>query len=410
MNHVSSPSWSTAAARSAAGPCSFALLTVLSSSLLTLGAAAQAPRVVVSTTDDLPAAAGVPFSVLDGDLVVVQAGQPVAPFLAGGHFHAAGGFIPSDVDAYAHLPGSLPGSAPGNVFSLLSNEGGFLDGDILGFASGGGVALLVSELDLATALGASGSNIDVDALAYDDGGRIVFSLADNLAASALGAISDGDVLRLEPAFAGVTRLFTEADVQAQFTLATGLSDAILDVQALEWVAGEVWIAVQSPSRHDGSILALGPTPRVVSDENDLGLGGAEIDALGTLRTGDEPPVFHLSAEFALPGDSVHVEARGRPGSVLWVLPSGAAGHVLLPRYGGFGALFLDPLDPWLTVALGMGALYRVQLDGNGSFAVDWALPSAAVYGTGPVGELGWSFQVLDPAARTISAPFRVQKL
>src|SRR5688572_490781 len=116
-------SWSTAPARSAGGARSALLLTVLSTSLLTLGAAAQAPRVVVSTTDDVPAAAGVPFAVLDGDLVTVQSGASPAPFLAGGHFHAVTGFIPGDVDAYAHLPTSAPGSATGNVYSLLSNEG-----------------------------------------------------------------------------------------------------------------------------------------------------------------------------------------------------------------------------------------------------------------------------------------------
>ena len=409
MNQVSRLSWSTVPARSAGGACSSVFLTFLAPSLLALGAAAQAPRVVVSTTDDVPAAAGVPFSVLDGDLVTVQAGQPAAPFLAGGHFHAVTGFIPSDVDAYAHLPGSRPGSATGNVFSLLSNEGGFLDGDLLVFASGGGATLLVSELDIATALGASGSNIDVDALAFDAAGRILFSLTDNLAASALGSVSDGDILRLDPGLT-VTRLMTEADVQVAFTAATGLTDAILDVQALEWVGGEMWAAVQSPSRHDGSVVALSPTPRVVADEIDLGLGGAEIDALGTLRPGDELPVCHLSAEQALPGDLVHIETRGRPGSVLFVMPAGNAGYVPYPRFSGFGAFYLSPVDPWLTAVSGLGAMPRVQLDGNGRFSADWHLPTAALYGIGPAGELGWSFQLVDLGTRAISAPFRIQKL
>jgi hypothetical protein len=410
MNQLSRLSWSTASARSAGGACSSALRVFLCSSLVTLAAAAQGPRVVVSTTDDVPAAVGLSFAVQDGDLVAVQAGQPVAPFLAGGHFHAVTGFAPSDVDAYAHLPGSRPGSATGNVFSLLSNEAGFLDGDILIFTNGGGAGLLVSELDLATALGASGANIDIDGLAYDDSGRIVFSLTDNLPSSALGSVSDGDILRLEPALAGVTLLLTEADVQSAFTAATGLTDAILDVQGLEWASGEVWVTVQSPSRHDGSIIALQGTPRIVADENDLGLGGAEIDALGALRPGDEIPVFHVSAELAMPGDLVHIETFGRPGSLLFVLPAGDAGHVPFPRYTGFGAFYLSPVDPWLTAVTGLGALPRVQLDLNGRFSADWRLPTAAVYGTGPAGELGWSFQVVDLATRAISAPFRIQKL
>ena len=97
----------------------------------------------------------------------------------------------SDIDAFAHRPGSTPGRADSNVFSLLSNEGGFLDGDIIALAFGGGATLLVSELDIATAMGAAGANIDVDALAYDDQGRILFSLSDPV-----GSVQDGDILRI----------------------------------------------------------------------------------------------------------------------------------------------------------------------------------------------------------------------
>jgi hypothetical protein len=379
-------------------------------SLFALVSSAQSPRVVVSTTDDVAAAAGIPFSVLDGDLVAVEAGMPVTPFLAGGHFQAVGGLIPGDIDAYAHLPGSRPGSAGGNVFSLLSNEFGFLDGDVLIFTNGGGVALALSELDLASVLGVPGANLDVDALAYDDTGRMLFSLTDNLAATVVGDVLDGDLLRLEPALSGVTRVLTEAEVQARVTQATGLTDAILDLQAVEWANGELWAAVQSPSRHDGSLIALEINRRVVIDENDMGLGGTEVDALGSLRTGDEIPVFHMSSTEALPGDLQHVETRGRAGDTLIVLMSGGTGFVNFSRLPGFGAFYMDPNDPWLLALSSAHAFPRVTLDGNGRFAADWRLPTSTVFANGWAGELGWSFQLLDFNTKAISAPFRIKKL
>lgn len=372
---------------------------------LSLAAAAQSSRIVVSTTDDVPLSAGIPFSVADGDLVVVEAGSPVSPYLADGHFHASCGFVPSDIDAFAHLPGSSPGRAESNVLSLLSNEGGFLDGDILVVAPGGGATLLVSELDIATALGSSSANVDVDALAFDDQGRILFSLSDNL-----GAVLDGDVLRLEPNLSGVTLILSEADVQARFTQATGLTDAILDVQALDWAGGRLWAAVQSPSRHDGSVFALQGTPQVVYDENDLGLGGAEIDALGSLRSGDEIPVLHVSTQSAFPGDAVHVEARGRPGARAFLFMAGASGFVDLHRFAGFGGLYLDRFDPWLSALRISHALPIVVFDGAGRYAKDTVLPTAGVFGLGPASELGWSFQLLEIGPARLSAPFRVEKL
>ncbi len=401
MNHELKRVWGAVPkASSVQGLRSIVLLFSLS-----LAAAAQSSRVVVSTTDDVPLSAGIPFSVTDGDLVVVESGSPVTPYLADGHFLASCGFVPSDIDAFAHLPGSAPGRAESNVFSLLSNEGGFLDGDILVLAQGGGATLLVSELDVATALGSSAANIDVDALAFDDQGRILFSLSDNL-----GAVLDGDILRLEPNLGGVTLILSEAEVQARFTQATGMTDAILDVQALEWAGGRLWAAVQSPSRHDGSIIALEGIPQVVYDENDLGLGGAEIDALGTLRPADEIPVLHISKQSAFPGDPVHVEARGRPGAMAFLFMAGGSGFVDLHRFAGFGGLYMDRFDPWLSVLRSSHALPIVLFDGTGKYAKDTILPSAAVFGPGPAGAQGWSFQLLELGPARLSAPFRVKKL
>lgn len=403
MNHESNRVRSVARrALSARGPRS--LVLVLS---LALPTAAQ--RMIVSTTDDVSAAATLPFPVSDGDLVAVERAVPVVPFFAGGHFQGTAGFTPTDIDAYANLPTSLPGRGAGHVFSLLSNEGGFLDGDLLVIGTGG-VSLLVSELDLATALGVPGANLDVDALTYDDQGRILFSLTTDQTGTTLGTVLDGDILRLELGFAGVTRFLSEADVQARVSQSTGLNDPILDVQALDWATGELWVAVQSPSRHDGSILAVGQTPRLVLDEAEMGLAGAEVDALAEVRPGDETPVFHMSPAEALPGDVLHIETRGRAGAALVVFMAGNTGSLNLARFPGFGELYLDPADPWLNMLLATQRMPVVQLDGNGEFHTDWPVPAGTQFGTGFGGELGWSFQLMDVGTREFSAPFRVVKL
>jgi hypothetical protein len=380
---------------------SFSLL-----SLLAAGASAQ--RVAVSTTDDVPTAAGFPVS--DGDLVAVESGVAVAPHFLGGHFQATCGFTPGDIDAFSRLPGPRNGSAESVVFSLLSNEGGFLDGDVLVLLKGGGAGILVSELELAVAAGMPGENIDVDALAYDDQGNMLFSLTTDHVSSSLGTVRDGDIL-IRDSFSGVVgRVLSEAEVQARFTQATGLTDAILDVQALEWADGELWCCVQSPSRHDGSVIRLNGAPAVVIDENTMGLGGAEVDALGPIRAGDEPPCFRMEPAAALPGDAVQVEVYGEPGALLMVLMGGNTGYFDFARFAGFGGWYLAPSDAWLTSLLATRTVPYVVLDGAGRYSKNFALPPGSEYGLGLSGEQGWNFQVLDVTGRTLSAPFRVKRL
>ena len=377
---------------------------------LALPAAAQGPRVVVSTTDDVPAGAGAPFAFGDGELVAAGGGQSVRPYFMEGQFQATCGFAPTDIDAFTRRPGSAPGSAGSIAFSLLSNEGGFLDGDILVLGSGGGAVLLVSEIDIDNALGTPGAAIDVDALSYDDQGRVLFSLQTDLAGTVLGQVLDGDILRLELGFSSVTLVMSEAEVQTRFTAATGLADAILDVQAIEWAGGDLWAAVQSPSSQDGSVIKLSGSPQIVVDEAGMGIGGAEIDALGEMRSGDEIPVFQMSLVDALPGDRIHVEAFGAPNSIQMVLMSGKTGYLDFSRFPGFGAWYLERTDPWLTAVLAAHAVPFVMLDASGHFATDWNLPTSTVFGAGFSSELGWSFQVLDVGRFELSSPLRIRKL
>src|SRR5262249_25937671 len=154
--------------------------------------------------------------------------------------------------------------------------------------------------------------------AYDDQGRMLFSLQNDLVGSVLGTVEDGDVLRY--ANGVVTRVLSEADVQAKFTQATGLTSAILDVLSLEFVNGEVWVTTQSPSAFDGAVLSCGATPAIVIDEAAMGLGGAEIDALALARPGDETSGFVLDATDLPAGGTLHADFVGRPNSLQLVLP------------------------------------------------------------------------------------------
>lgn len=387
--------------RSARGACSSSFLFVLSALSM-----AQGPGVVVSTTADVPDVVGLSFPASDTDLLVAGGSGEVRPHFMEGHFLAATGFVPSDIDAFARRPGSTPGRADSYVFSLLSNEGGFEDGDVLHLNADGGVTVFLLEEDLAAAMGVPGTNIDVDAVTFDDQGRLLFSLSSDVNVAPLFAL-DGDVLRLEPSLAGVTKFLSEADVQARVDQANGATSAILDVQALDWVGTDLHVAVQSPSAIDGAVIRVTGTPAIVIGEAAMGLGGEEIDALCSLRAGDDLASLQMSETLGLPGDPLHVEVFGAPGETYAVLPSGGFGTVDFLRFPGFGTWFLDPFDPWFLAVRHAGAVTRITLDGSGRYARDWNLPPGTEFGPGFAGEPGWSLQMVRLSNLELSAPFRI---
>jgi hypothetical protein len=344
----------------------------------------------------------------DSALIAAGGGATPFPYFVEGHWLGTTGIVVGDVDAFARRPGAIPGSAGSMLFSTLSNEGGFLDGDILGLAMRGGIELVVSEVDLATALGTPTASIDVDALAFDAQGSILFSLADDLPATIFGTVLDGDVL-VRQSQGTVAVVLTESDVQMRCTLATGSASAIGDVSGLEFSGGEIWVTVLSPSAFDGAVISCGNVPAIVCDEATMALGGAELDAVALAGPGDEIPTFTMLPGTAAPGGLLAIEAHGRPGTVLVALMSGFTGWVNFASRPGFGAWYFDPLDPWLNTVLGMSATY-VRLDSQGIFRTSWNLPAGNVYGTGFGGEQGWSFQVVEVPTLELSAPYRVAKL
>ncbi len=374
----------------------------------TVAAQGAPPRLMVSTTADVPDNGTLPF-IDDASLIAVGGAGGVLPHFIDGHWLGTSGFVPGDIDGFARLPGMVPGRGDSIAVSFLSNELGLADGDVLVFGSTGGLQVLVSEDEIVAALGLSGVAIDVDALDFDDAGRLLFSLQSDVDQTVLGLVEDGDVLAFE-AGGVVSRVLSEAEIQARFTAATGSTASVGDVQALDWVAGEIWVATQGPSSHDGAILSCAAVPYVVGDEAAIGLGGAEIDALSIVEPGQEIPTILIDRIQALPGDTFHAEFHGPADSVALVLMAGDTGYVDFTTHPGWGGWYLDPLDTWLQAILLAPWENVVILDSYGYWEVDYTLPTLDLWGMGLGGEDGWSFQMVDLATLKLSAPFRVEKL
>lgn len=393
------------AAAGSRSPFLLCLALLAAGSSASTASAQGPPRLVVSTSSDL-APGGALGAVSDAGLLAVGAGGSAVQQFTENHWLAQAGFVPSDVDAFARLESFPEGSARSFVFSLQANQGSFLDGDALTFDDGGGVSILYGEDALLAGLGIPGGNVDVDALDLDPLGRLVFSLQGDVSGTLLGTVQDGDVLRLE--FDGsVSLLASEQEVQTSFSVATGLADAIGDVQGLTLVGTEIWVAIQAPSSHDGGVLALGTAARMVYEEDLLGIGGEELDALSVARSGDELACLTASTLTASAGESVHFEVYGAPGEVYLVLKAGGAGFFAYPGFHGYGGFYLDPLDPWLSSVVADPTDAIIVLDGAGRFAIDFALPTVPLWGAGWNGVDGWSFQLLS-AAGEVSAPLRIE--
>ena len=371
--------------------------------LVAPAAAAQTPhRFLVSTTDNAVADFGPLGAFGDEALIVLEAGAEPLPYLLEGNWRALLPFLPTDIDALAIAPGYGTLSQGGLCFSLLSNQGGFLDGDVLKFDGTGALSVYVAESTLAAALGVEGTGLDVDAITFDGNQRLLFSLEFDAMTGALGQVQNGDVLRLE--FDGsVSRVLSEADVQAAYTQATGSSAAIGDVHGLQWHAGDIWVTIQAPSSADGGVLRVTGTPGFIVQETELGIGGAEIDALLRIPNGETP--FSLWIEPNGVGATGHL-AGGTPGGLALVLASASAGYQPEPFLGGFAAWYLNPADPFLVALLSGPGASGFSLDSLGRVTHS-LVPSAIGAGPGFAGEPGWSYQALDVGSMRLSTPFRV---
>ncbi len=372
-------------------------------------AAQSGERFLVSTSDAATAQTGPLGAFGDEALVVVRPGEDPQPWLLERNWLALSALVPTDIDALALVPGKA-GLFHGSIcFSLISDQAGFKDGDVIAFGANGAPFVYIPETTLALGLGISGNGLDLDGIAFDGSGRLLFTLQNDVMSPVLGDILNGDILRLEPN-GTATRVLSEADVQAAYTAATGSGAAIGDVQGLEWHAGEIWVTVQSPSSADGGVLRVSPNPGFVATEGELGLGGAEIDGLARLPQSwsaiNEP--FSLWIEPAGVGTG-HVGqlSGGTPGGVALALASATPGFYVDGFLGGYGTWQLNPFDSALLgLMTGPGAAVLL-LDGDGQLVHPIAPPLVGA-GIGHTGNTGWSFQVIDVSTFRLSPPCRLE--
>ena len=370
--------------------------TALASVVLGSLAVAQTDpgKFLVSTSSDAGVLApGLPFFE-DGDLISARLDSFPRPLMQSAHWLAVGDLVPAEIDALAFAPG--PGGFSQRLrFSTLSNLGGFRDGDVLGLAPGGGWRVVTSEDALASALNTA-DGLDLDGFTYDAAGALLFTLQSNITSGVFGAVSNGDVLRFDGV--QVTRLFTEADVDAALGTAIGGNPSASDVHGMDWNAAGLRVVVQSPSEADGGLLDLGPTPTLVVGDTDLGLGGEELDAIASAPL-EAPQIEMWFESSGTPGSGTGF-IQGVPGGLVAIVPTGAVGFEPALFMPGFGAFYLDPFDPSLL------NFPLAVLDGTGHWSVSVQLPAGTV-GIGWDGMPGFSFQALQLGPLNLSAPMRI---
>jgi len=367
---------------------------------LALTAGLGSAQAFVASTSSITDVAGLE-TLDDGSMVGFDGVQAPRQLFGEGQWQAVAGFIPSDIDGLGRRPGSVAGDWSEWVFSTLSDEAGFQDADVLGFAPGGGLEVVVAEDDLVAALGTA-SNIDIDGLAFDDQGRLHFSLQNGLAESVLGPVSDGDILIYDP-LGFVTLGIDEAGVQARFEVASGTTSSIGDVQGVVWTADGYVVVTQGPSESDGAVLSIGSTPAFWHSEAAVGLEGAELDALAFFEPAEHAGEMWMSAHETTDGATVTARySGGAPGANLMVAVSGTAGFQVLPGLAGFGALYFDLTDPFLN----QSQLPLLALDAGGELELSFQLPPGAG-GIGFGDTAGWTFQCVDLDRLMLSAPYRV---
>jgi hypothetical protein len=374
-----------------------------------LPSAAQNPfpgALWVSTEADLPALPGLAAQD-DASVLRVQVGAAPRQIQGPGHWQACLGAVPGDIDALAFRPGIPADRYDAVAYSLLAGELGVLDGDVVTRSKSGTFDVLIPESAFMLAMGALGANIDLDALAFDDVGGVLYSLQSDLDTPILGPVLDGDVLRLDPSGL-VTRVASEADVQVAMTTVTGSIAAIVDVVGLEWVSGTLWVTTQGPNPVDGTVLVLAAPPYLLATETEFGLGGAELDALALVPPAAQIATLGFDFTSSVPGGTIQGRIEGGvPFSPIVVLAGGGAGTYDLSSLPGFGALLLDPADPWLVAAVSIGHLSTGLLDAAGSLSVGFQLPNGLLGGSGWIGENGWTFQPFELAPLRTGAPCRI---
>ena len=285
-----------------------------------------------------------------------------------------------DVDALYVFPGEGP-VLPRLLLSLVSDQYGFLDGDVLGVGASGFFELVVPESTFVIAVGALDGDVDVDALHREPDGTWLFSLADDedsdvLSGDQVGRVLDGAVLRLPAGGVLAEIVYTETGVGSLASAALGASAVITDTKGLarDPTTGALLLCTQNPSSLDGAVFTDGGVVLSGHAEADFGFAfGGELDALEVVA--DAWPGLTASTETPVPGSSVVLYLNGaRPFEPYLLMLSFSVGEVLLPAQG-WGGLVLSPDAAFQAGLDALGALTLVSDEQGTVFAFVGLAPS-----------------------------------
>lgn len=299
-----------------------------------------------------------------------------------------------DIDAL-HDRGIGPGG--GLLFSLVSDEAGFSDGDVLAMEPTG-VVVLIPEDTLVTVFGISDGNLDVDAVHLQEDGVWLLSFNEDedstlLSGDTAGVLADGDVLRWDTINAQVDVLYTEAEVDGMVSAALGSSQSSGDTKGLarDPETGALLFSVQSPSAHDGSVFsdALGGMLLAGHDEDAFGFDGAvELDGLSIVAT--RWPGLTPSEPRPAAGAAFSVEVRGEtPGAIHLVTVSLELVPTWFPLDGWGGIVMAE--DALFGAGLQAGAVLLTVADQAGLAQVPLVVPPAVVDVDLHMQSLEWSW-------------------
>lgn len=292
------------------------------------------------------------------------------------------------------------------AFSLDGNYQSFLDGDLICMDPQGGLQLVIAEQEFMSAIQLQSGSFDLDAICLR-GQSIWFSVKDSLQSGLFGTIDDGDILHYDLASGVVTRLYTEADVQAMVDQANGSSSAIGDVKALSIYppTGELVFTVQAPSAHDASVFGTDQGGRLLTGwtESDWAFQEAtELDALAFLPVEvQQPPVLATDLPYVDQNSTVKIKIRhGSPQGVAKGLFAYRRGFDDSLGYLGTGAVFLDQFDHAYQRQMTQGWLHSTPLDASGSGDFDWDTGSLPPQ----YSHMDFLIQALDLASQRLSNP------
>jgi hypothetical protein len=287
----------------------------------------------------------------------------------------------TDIDAVHDRGGAT--ADEGLLFSITTDEAGFLDGDVIGVGPSGSLEVSIAEAVFVAAVGSTDGNVDLDAFQLDADGTLLFSFGDNEGSAFLSGedpnvLKDGDVLRLAPGAAAATVLYTEAQVSALVTQALGVASTTVDTLSLARNPqdGTVLFSVQSPTGHDASVFTTAGGGALLAGhaEPDLGFTvGPELDALSVAAS--RFPVVTTSVANPAPGATVVLgladAAPGVPHLALVALTRVPAAFPLQ----GWGGFVLAP-DVLLGAALAAAPSLVIVPGGTGTGTLTAVLPLA----------------------------------